>query len=217
MRAIIPVLIMLILLSCQGESNKKTTGTSGPEKPAIRDSFLITDNSWGGIDSTATRARLDSLFGAGQVRDERICGPECVDSIDVTQVYPGTPRAFTVYWVDGKYHQQIEFIRLYTEGSPWHTTDSLAIGVSLRHLLRLNGKPVSFSGFGWDYGGYVGDFNGGTLANRPLGLRLELPYTVNSTELLGDISLRSDMPAVQKMADSIYVAELSLRFHVPSY
>lgn len=33
-------------------------------------------------------ADLQAIYGVANVKDERICGPECADSIDVTRIYP---------------------------------------------------------------------------------------------------------------------------------
>ena len=204
---LLPVLLCGAFLACR--SGKKDSEGSVP--PTAIDSFLITDSSWGPIGPNSQRADLDRYFGKDQTRDERICGPECADSLDVTQVYPDTDRAFTIYWADSQYHRQIDLIRVMGERSRWHTADSVTIGTRLDKLVRLNGGPLSFWGFGWDYGGYVSGFNGGNWENTRIGLRLDIDGTVEDGSLYGDTQLGSDRPSIQKIQDRIWVMELSLR------
>jgi hypothetical protein len=46
----------------------------------------------------------------------------------------------------------------------WHLGNGLSLGSSLDQLERWNGRPFTFSGFDWDYGGNC-SFEGGRLAN----------------------------------------------------
>jgi hypothetical protein len=50
------------------------------------------------------------------------------------------------------------------------------------------------------------------MEKSPISFRLDLMED-SGTELLGDIELNTDMPAVQKKLDKILVYQLSLSFH----
>lgn len=52
--------------------------------------------------------------------------------------------------------------------SQW-TIAGLAVGDPYQKVEKLNGRPFRFSGFDWDYGGYVTALGGGKLAELPGG------------------------------------------------
>ncbi|MEL6805054.1 MAG: hypothetical protein AAFO91_14865, partial [Bacteroidota bacterium] len=62
-------------------------------------------------------------------------------------------------------------------------------GLDLAGLQAINGAPVTFAGFGWDYAGTVIDFNGGELEGYEVVLK---PIDENNTELIGDKLFQSD-------------------------
>jgi hypothetical protein len=88
----------------------------------------------------------------------------------------------------------------------------LKIGSTMQDLLQQNGQKINFSGFGWDYGGYIISYNKGALENSRIGFRLDL-VEGDTNELLGDTELNTDMPAVKKVLDKIQVYQLSLSFN----
>ena len=59
---------------------------------------------------------------------------------------------------------RVAFVRVFA-GSTW-TVEGLAVEDSLERMVDINGAPVTFRGFGWDYGGTVTDFGAGKLAQR---------------------------------------------------
>ncbi len=202
------LLVASIITSCANDKKEKSAEII---KTVVVDSTLITDSSWGPITKKSTIADLIQIFGAASVVDERVCGPECADSIDITKVYPETEKEFIVNWVDSFYHKNISFIECWNPASPYHTSTGLKMGSTLQDLLKVNGQKMTFSGFGWDYGGYVQSYNNGTLEKSPINFRLEHPD--NSTDKLwGDTTLSSDSPEVQKAANKIIVWHLSLSF-----
>lgn len=208
---LLPVLALFLLASCKDKKNEKTPDKE-PEKKAVANPYLITDSSWGAITRTTDFEGLKKIFGADSIKDERVCGPECADSIDVTFVYRGSEREICVYWKDSAYHKTIGMLECWNEASPYYTDKGLKIGSTMTELLRLNGKPITFSGFGWDYGGMIQSFNGGALEKSPLVLRLNLSdYSDN--DLTGDTELNTDMEAVKKKMDLMAVYMLGLSFY----
>jgi len=120
-----------VVVSCK---QKDTGATEKIVPPASTDSFMITDSSWGFITAGMAIDDVKKTYGAANVKDERICGPECIDSIDVTKVFPGKPDEFTIYWNDTAYHQLISAIECYGEQAGWHSADSIKIGSGLKDL-----------------------------------------------------------------------------------
>jgi len=208
MRKILPLLFIAIVIYSCGSNDKKTNPVA--ENPAIKiDSTLITDSSWGAVTTTTDLAALQNLFGPGNVKDERICGPECADSIDVTIVYPGKDNEITVYWKDSLYHKTISMIESYAPNSPYRTDKGLKVGSSFDELLKINGKKIIFSGFDWDYGGIIQDYGTGALQNSNINYRLGLTEDAGS-ELSGDSEFNSDMPVVKKSLEKIKIVHISL-------
>ncbi len=208
--ALILLTTISAFLSCT--ENKKGEPTTQPTIKTTIDSSLVTDSAWGPITTKTDFTALQNSYGAANVKDERICGPECIDSLDVTKINADTPKEIIVYWKDSAYHKSIGMLVSYAEGSPYRTATGLKIGSSLKDILLLNGKKIGFSGFGWDYGGYIQSFNNGKLEKSPIQFRLDL-MDDTSTVLLGDIELNTDMPAVQEKLDKIKAYQLSLVFY----
>jgi hypothetical protein len=87
--------------------------------------------------------------------------------------------------------------------------------MTLAQLEKLNGKPFTFSGFGWDYGGGVAGWGGGKLENSGISVQLrESPLIyeyMEQTELarvLGDQQVSSSEPVLEKM--QVQVLEIML-------
>lgn len=208
MKKIFPFLLLLIVAgSCKNDKKQK-------QEPGIVetkiDSTLVTDSSWGPIGRNADLVTLEGIYGKNNIRDEWICGAECMDTILVTKIFPDQTPEITVYWDDSAFHKKIVMLEVFRDGNPYHTVDGLKNGSTLNDLLKVNGKKITFAGFGWDYGGFVQSFNNGTLEKSPVNFRLE--YDGNDDSLIGDIELNTDMPQVKPALDSIRNYYLSLSF-----
>lgn len=207
-KIILPLLIIAtVIYSCDNKDKKATTVA---EKPGIKiDSTLITDSSWGLITKSTDFAGLQAMFDAANVKDERICGPECADTIDVTKIYAGKNNEIIVYWKDGLHHKLISLLENYMPDGPYHTGSGLKTGSTLEDLLKINGKKIIFSGFDWDYGGSIQDYGMGTLQNSPVHFRLAMEGD-GGTELSGDSEFNTEMPAVKKEMTKIKISSISL-------
>jgi hypothetical protein len=215
--AFLPALIFL--LSCQSKNETKKKDDITVDSAANTDTHYykidliqVTDSAWGSVTRNTNFKDLQAIYGDENVKDERICGPECIDSLDVTQVYPGTYKAFTVYWKEKQYHQKIDMIECYTEEAPYRTATGIGIGTSLQYLLELNGKKITFNGFGWDYGGTIASFNGGKLEKAKLHYRLDISYDSAANSIMGDATFNTDMPEVKKHIGNIFVDRIILSF-----
>ena len=209
-KIILPLLLIAMIIYSCGNKDKKATPVAQKSEVKI-DSTLITDSSWGLITESTDFAGLQTIYGASNVKNERICGPECADSIDVTRIYPEMTNQFIVYWKDSLYHKSIAFIETYLPDGPYHTANGLKIGSTLEELLKINGKKIIFSGFDWDYGGFIHDYSMGTLQNSPISFRLGLDED-GGTEVSGDSDFNTDMPAVKKILSKIKISSVSLSF-----
>lgn len=215
MRSVLCFVIGILFIVACKQKDKKQPGENGnTENKAPVDSVLLADGVWGEINVLTTIDDLKKIYGESNLRDETICGPECIDSFDVTKVYPETNKEFIVYWQDSLYHKRIGFIRCYTPGAPYHTADGIKIGTSLQDLVQINGKPVSFLGFGWDHGGSIISLNHGKLETSAVRFNLDIAEnTTGDNAVYGDTELNSDMLAVKRLLDKIHVSELFLLFN----
>lgn len=212
-RFLLPFIALITLFSCTNNKKDKPAGDPNlPVSPSALDTTLVTDSSWGPVTSSAAYRDLQTFFGAENVKDERICGPECIDSLNVTKVYAGTPKEIIVHWKDSAYHKQIGMLQSYQEGHPYHTSNGLKWGSPMNDLLRLNGKKITFAGFGWDYGGNIISFNGGLLDSSGVHFRLDIKQT-DDNSLMGDSEFDTDMPVAKKALDKIFIYELTLSFY----
>lgn len=214
-KTILLIGLIALLAACKNEQ-KKTPSTPVVVSPAAIDSFLVTDSSWGLIDAGTNVEKLKTIFGEENILDVRECDAECIDSIDVTKVYPGHPDEITIIWKDAAYHREIGLIQCFGERSRWHSASGIRIGSGLKDLLKMNGKKISFYGFGWDGGGLVGSYHDGALENSVIGYRLNLdPEYSGDRSLIGDVDLDTDMPVVQQALDKISVWWITLSFYKP--
>lgn len=88
-------------------------------------------------------------------------------------IYPNDARKrVEIFWDKDWDPSRPSFMRIYGDstGSDWKTVDGITIGTTMAAVEKINGKPFNISGFGWDYGGFVIDWNGGKF-NTSVGLR----------------------------------------------
>lgn len=102
-----------------------------------------------------------------------------------TILYPNTENELLITWENEK-RENVHAIK-YTSKGKWNSATGVQIGTTLEELNKMNGKPVSFYGFGWDYSGAV-DWNGGKLANSGLAVFLksdqQVPNKFNGDKII---------------------------------
>lgn len=164
--------------------------------------------------------RMESLigmYGRSNIVIETQWFAEGTEEHRVIVLFPETENAITIMMKDEGMMAYPEFVEFYGEGAQWKVEHGITIGTTLEELVELNGAPITFSGFDWDYGGQIYDFNGGKLSDLCSGLRLG--YTVeegvdymetNYGAISGDVELTSDSPALQEFV--IYVDKITVRF-----
>ncbi|TXB68005.1 hypothetical protein [Phaeodactylibacter luteus] len=121
-----------------------------------------------------------------------------------------------LYWDPLMSPRQPSFVSIYGEGrqTDWSTPEGLTIGMSIEQVEQLNGRAFELYGFGWDYGGYVSNWNGGSLEGKGISLRFEPNEdATTAVEVLGDVALSSDAPAVRQAQP--FVSELTFSDPTP--
>lgn len=215
---LIPAVLFAFLVNLFGACNEtnstkeKVAEVVAENKEPVIDSLLITDSSWGFIRADMNFSDLKLLYGESNLKDERICGPECVDSLDVTKLYPGTINETIIYWKEKGWHKTIAMIMCYQDNALYHTDKGLKMKSGLSELLRLNGQKISFSGFGWDYGGTITSYNDGRLEKSALHYELDISINPKEEEmgLFGDTALDTDLLLVKQLLPFIYIRKFTL-------
>lgn len=189
--------------------------TTDTTRPATR----MTDTLWlfgatpdeDAIRATTTENLLVRQFGAANVKDDSLDGGEG-EMVAGTVLFPvDSARRVEVFWDDSApAHSRISLLRVRGSHSLWMVAPGVTLGTSLDTLEAMNHGPFTLSGFGWDYGGTVTSWGGGTLdtlwsggaagGRGHVGVRMGYPEDAPGSvtrQLQGDRELSSSLPAMR--------------------
>lgn len=210
--AVAMALAAALLGACGGE---KDAAVVAPEDTAGAGSLIENAAEAGAADVSfvlgckapftpdATPATLATYFGRENVIPETVDGPEG-QPLNVTAIYPKDPdRRIEVLFANEEERTGLITVMVTSPTSLWKGPANLAIGAGIADVEAANGEPFTVQGFGWDYGGFVSDWKGGTFgaadqACRPI-VRFHTQGDDVAPEILGDgAQPMSDDPAVLK-------------------
>jgi hypothetical protein len=105
------------------------------------------------------------------------------------------------------------FEMLYGNLGRWRTKHHIYIGLPVNNLNEINGKPVKFAGFGWDYSGLV-NFNAGVIDGDRYTVFLSPNYKDINKEaafdFMGSNFFDSNKADVEKL--HLYVSSITYKF-----
>ena len=213
------VLVCLVTLAC-GRHDRVARDTSAARDTAAgaQAAAPLPDTLWlfprpgerALIDGTTTEADLIRRFGAAQVRRDSINTIE-TEMIAGTILFPDdSTRRLEIIWGDTVAYARASWARAWGTGNRWTIAPGVRVGTPMAEIERLNGKPFTFSGFDWDYGGDVQSYDGGRLDaiwsadtihasaefTLPEGASLS---DAEMKQVIGDQTVRSDNPIVRKV------------------
>ncbi|MDA3899424.1 MAG: SH3 domain-containing protein [Spirochaetes bacterium] len=167
----------------------------------------------GPVIADITEEALTDLVGSDNIRRKKIPTGEG-EFANGSVLFEGTPDECEILW-SGQYKKPITTVLLKEKKSSWVTAEGVTVGLSLDELMSINGKPVTFLGFDWDYGGYVMSHNGGALDKYQDKLNLRIYYTKRGesedyTEVIGDREILSTHPVLDKMNVEIIEMRVNL-------
>lgn len=155
------------------------------------------------VSARDTYDTLRSRLGDGAIQRTTFHGAEGVQA-DGWVLFPDDPaRRIEVWLDDGGEHPSSLVIR---DASKWQRADGVRVGLVSTQLETLNRGPFEFAGFGWDYGGAVGNWLGGALAgNGYFAGPVILCEPANPAEDYpsGDAEFRSDLPIVRAQPPTV--------------
>src|SRR5689334_15760263 len=135
---------VLSMLGCGGQKETTNVDEGVAEQSFILDSLLAFDSE----------QALIEKFGAENVGRDTAWLPEGMGQIMVTLLYPGTRNEVTFEWSDSISYSTLDAVEVSTDSSDW-SSHGVRVGTPMSELVDLNGEEFTFSGFGWDYGGYA--------------------------------------------------------------
>lgn len=208
------ILLALTALACQPNPKPANSqNASEQETPAgapPKNDFVIVPGERVGpfASDAATETDLVKAFGEANVEAASIGVGEGFE-LPGFKVFPGTKNELEVAYDPDTNPNRPAFIRVSQEETPWKTDAGVTLGITLQELQQLNGKPFLFSGFGWDYGGRVTDWNGGAF-NANLMISLD-NFSENAPEdIFGDREISSDNPMLQRLKIRVWMMEVRI-------
>jgi hypothetical protein len=222
----------LILAGCSGRSDDAATRAAGsadssqpaPPGEAPADTAgskwrIVPDHSTGPLTRETNEADLRQRYGAAVVDSARIQIGEG-ETMAGTVLYPWDKlQRMEIIWQDSIHRRRPARLILRGSQSRWQVNSGISLGTSLQELERLNGKPFTLAGFGWDYAGVVTDWKGGTLEGALAGVKLYLDPGPSQSEsapysqVLGDRDYSSALPAMQQLNPR--VTQIFVDFEAP--
>lgn len=226
------VALALVVGACSGQtadSARRTTDLTDSTSPpapsevptdtAAPEWRIVPGGSTGPWTVETSEADLRQRYGASSVSAARIQIGEG-ETMPGTVLYPGDSlRRVEVIWQDSVNRRHPARLILRGNRSQWQVNRGISLGTSLQDLERLNGRPFTLAGFGWDYAGVVTDWKGGALDSSLAGVKLYLDPGPAQTEsapysqVLGDRDYSSALPAMQQLAP--WVAQIFVDFEGP--
>ena len=190
------------------------------------DWVIVPGERVGPIDAGASEAKLVELFGAANVTRMSF-ELEPGETVPATTLFANdSTRRAIVLWRDPETRASPETVLIRGERTLWRTDKGITLGTPLATLRRLNGKPLTLTGFGPNRGGTVLDCNGGSLtefgqdgprgiAGRTLVVRVEPDPALRDTaayqQTIGESELSSESDAMRTLNPRAYDLMVEIR------
>jgi hypothetical protein len=178
---------------------------SAPVTPASSPWQIIPGRAAGPVTARSSEADLAKHYGETVVKPIRVELGEG-ETTPGTLLFPGdSSRRAEIVWQDTVARSRPSRMILRGSRSQWTVGPGISLGTSLKDLERINGRPFTLAGFGWDYAGVITEWGGGPLDSVLAGVKLYLdpgaaqyqsaPYS----QVLGDRDYSSALPPMQQL------------------
>ncbi|MEL6831935.1 MAG: hypothetical protein AAFP77_03040 [Bacteroidota bacterium] len=208
--------ICLLFTACTSDTPPSTETEDSEKQTTTEDaqpSFTIKPGEgFGTLGGEMVRADLEEAIGKENVSEGEFYIGEGEFAPGLV-LYSDTPEEVEVLLDDDGY---VILYRVSKKSGKWATSKGIKVGSTLAELAAANGKPFKFTGFDWDYGGTVTNWNGGQFDGRDFLVVLGYNYEgtqmteEDTQQLLGDQDIMSDLPAAQRY--EIAVVEIMQRY-----
>jgi len=127
--------------------------------------LIVTSGGKRLLNLQTTHEDLVRIFGAANVVEQDGIDGMSGDMEYVTVLFPKDPqRAIEILWRDGEKRTVPQSMTIRGDKSKWKAMQGISLGISLKELEAVNGRPFELSGYGWDYGGGITSWENGSLA-----------------------------------------------------
>ena len=210
-RYVLPVTLLATMLAagCGRERAGTTDGTAQDTARAVPQWVFEPGVRFGPLDAAASESDLVAAYGAAAVRAAEVPLGEG-ETAPGTEVFAGDSlRRFLVTWLDTLERRGPDRVELTGDTTLWRSGAGVTLGLPLARLEEINGGPFTLLGFGWDYGGTVSSWDGGTLApwEGQAFVSLAPPAAAYGDSayrsVLGDRPFPSSAPAMQALAPRV--------------
>lgn len=164
---------------------------------------------------------LRRRFGAANVTVAQIDGAEGETFRGIVLFADDPMLRAEIFPQDDANLRGISVIRVSGTQSRWQLDNGVRLGMTLAELAAANGKPVSFSGLDWDYGGGIRDWHGGRLTPPSSGavfVAVGLTHgDIGEGDSIptGDSEFRSDDARYPRQGRLLFVGQLTVSFATP--
>ena len=206
MKLHIAIAFALALAACGQQS---PPAPAAPQ-PTASNEFTLTCANF----ATLTPATIVERYGAENVSTQTLPGAEG-ETYEATLVFANDDtRRLVVTWNEAR--TSAASVSVTNEGTQWRAAEGYTIDTPIAEIERLNVMPFKLWGFGWDYGGWVSDWNAGALNQNPVcSTRVRFtPRGEANTTAMGDSEFNSNDPAI-RAADPV-VSEFGLMLAAPT-
>lgn len=145
--------------------------------------------------SSLSAQEISKNFSDANIKEGEGLYDEGTEKRAYTTLYSGTSDELHITWTDAskKHIKDISF----SKAGKWKTEEGIKVGTSYAELNKLNGKEISFYGFGWDYSGAV-VWNNGKLERTKLRVFLA-PENEPKERFIGDQIIKATPEEIAKM------------------
>jgi hypothetical protein len=164
---------------------------------------------------------LRKRFGDVQVKVGNVPGAEGETFKGVILFPDDSTRRAYLYFQDEQALGGLSLVRVFEPDTRWHLDNGIAMGMTLDELAKRNGRPIEYTGLGWDYGGTVTDLHDGALTppgndavmrSWKLGAKDIEGNAASKTYPIGEGTFSSDDPRYPEQGRNVVVRELSISF-----
>ncbi len=194
--------LFLLLLNCSDAPKERVNQENDTTFKQYDDFRVVPGERVGMITGRSTEAEVELAYGEDNVRLTSLNMGEGEEKIGVV-VFPDTKNELEIVWELEASIGKPAFVRLSKENGEWATEEGVQIGTTLEKLEEINGRPFSFYGFEWDYGGLIANWNGGNLSPYLIVALVPQDFEALEEELLGEVVLSSDDPKVRQLQAKI--------------
>lgn len=187
MKKVLPLLFLsLALFNCRNDKPKEASVEN-----QIDDLLIVPGERVGMITRTTTEAELEQLYGAENLKMQRIAVAEDSEREGVI-LFPGTNKEVEIIWQTATSEGTPAFVRISKDSTVWKTEDGITIGSTLEALEKVNGTPFQFYGFEWDYSGLVTDWKDGKFDRYFVVALVPQDFNAINPDMMGEVQLSSD-------------------------